>query len=102
MIPRKLCIVENRGPAGRPRFAALIWGDDLVIRNGMWAIGNPDNCYDRAQGAKRLATVMCEQPLEALRLLRNRYRILLSRGIFSTTVYCEDEETQQFLRRLLG
>lgn len=82
-------------------FAGLIWGDDLVIRNGMWEIGNPENCYDSAPGATKLSSLMKQDRPVAMRLLKNRYRILLTRGIFGTTVYCEDAETGEFLRTVL-
>jgi DUF2075 family protein len=79
----------------------LFWGTDLVIRNGGWALGDPDDCYDRAPGARALSTVMRNDRELALKLLRNRYRILLTRGIFGTAVYCEDGETSKFLQNLL-
>lgn len=81
--------------------AGLFWGDDLVIRNGRWELGNPDNVYDTAPGATRLANVMRQNRTAALRLLSNRYRILLTRGIFSTAIYCEDRETGEFLKGCL-
>jgi hypothetical protein len=83
-------------------YAGLVWGDDFVIRNGRWQIGNSDNCYDSAPGATKLSKVMRKDPVAALRLLQNRYRILLTRGIFGTFVYCEDLETGEFLRSLVA
>ena len=83
-------------------YAGLIWGDDLVVRNGRWALGDPDNCYDAAPGARRLSTVMRDDPEAAIGLLRNRYRILLTRGIFGTAIYAEDTETREFLVRSIG
>lgn len=82
-------------------YAGLFWGSDLVIRSGGWVVGDPSDCYDRTQGARALSTVMREDSGLALVLLRNRYRILLTRGIFGTTVYCEDFETREFLRSLV-
>jgi DUF2075 family protein len=81
-------------------YAGLFWGTDLVIRDGEWDIGDPDDCYDQAPGARALRTVMRDDPVLALRLLRNRYRILLTRGILGTAVYCEDPETNGCLRAL--
>lgn len=81
-------------------YVGLIWGTDLVIRHGKWAVGKPEDCYDRAPGAKALSTVMRSDQELALRLLRNRYRILLTRGIFGTAVFCEDPETNEFLQDL--
>ncbi|TAK51881.1 MAG: DUF2075 domain-containing protein [Betaproteobacteria bacterium] len=83
-------------------YVGLIWGTDMVIRGGKWAIGNPDECYDRTPGARALSTLMREDLELALALLRNRYRILLTRGILGTAVYCEDQETNQFLGALLN
>jgi hypothetical protein len=82
-------------------FAGLFWGTDMVVRNGAWAVGDPDDCYDRVQGARALRTVMRSDPSLALMLLRNRYRILLTRGIFGTAIHCEDPETGDYLRSLL-
>ena len=74
----------------------------MVIREGAWAIGNPDGCFDRAPGARSLSRLMREEPFTALVLLRNRYRILLTRGIFGTVVHCEDPETRSFLKSALS
>lgn len=82
--------------------AGLFWGSDMVIRNGAWAVGDPEDCYDRAPGARALWTVMRDDPILALQLLRNRYRILLTRGILGTIIHCEDAETREFFQALLG
>lgn len=82
-------------------YAGLFWGTDLVFRNGAWEVGDPDDCYDRIQRSRALSPVMRNDPALALMLLRNRYRILLTRGIFGTAVYCEDPEARQFLETLL-
>ena len=76
--------------------AGVIWGDDLVIRDGHWALGNPNNCYDKTQQVKPLASRMRDEPEAAMILLKNRYRIFLTRGIFGTTIYAEDPETRDF------
>jgi DUF2075 family protein len=82
-------------------FAGLFWGSDFVYRNGGWEVGDPDDCFDRIQGSRALSTVMRNDPTLALLLLRNRYRIMLTRGIFGTAVHCEDSETRDFLQGLL-
>ncbi len=81
--------------------AGLVWGNDLVIRKGRWAVGDPANCYDATQQAKRLANRIREDPEGALFLLKNRYRAFLTRGIFGTTIHCEDDETREFMARHL-
>lgn len=35
-----------------------------------------------------------------MQLLKNRYRIFLTRGIKGTYVFCEDDETAKFLQTL--
>lgn len=81
-------------------YVGLFWGTDMVLRNGTWVVGDPGDCYDRAPGARALSTLMREEPELALALLRNRYRILLTRGILGTAVYCEDRETNEFLQTI--
>jgi DUF2075 family protein len=79
--------------------AGVIWGDDLVIRDGDWQVGDWRNSYD-VIGRPTLQTLMRQGSQDALRLLKNRYRILLTRGILGTMVYSEDPETQRFLTNL--
>jgi len=42
---------------------------------------------------------MRKEPEEAMRLLVNRYRIFLTRGIQGTVIQFEDAETQEFLHQ---
>ena len=81
-------------------FAGVIWGNDLVVRGGHWSIGDPNSCYDRAPSSLPLAIVMQKEPREAMRLLVNRYRIFLTRGIQGTLVHFEDAETRDFFHQL--
>ncbi len=81
-------------------FAGVIWGNDLVVRDGRWAVGDPDSCYDRAPGSTPLAAIMRKEPGEAMRLLVNRYRIFLTRGIQGSLVYFEDAETRHSFEEL--
>ena len=83
-------------------YTGLFWGNDFVIRKGRWVIGKPEDCYDKAPGTRSLSRLMREEPSTALVLLRNRYRILLTRGIFGTVVFCEDDETRAFLGQAIG
>ena len=71
------------------------------------ALSNPSSqevtvCYDSAPGSKPLARVMRDQPTKAMELLRNRYRIFLTRGVLGTYIYLEDEETSRFFADHLG
>ena len=82
-------------------YAGLFWGTDMVIRGGRWVVGDPDDCYDQAPGARALRTVMRDDPILAMQLLQNRYRILLTRGILGTTICCEDLETREFFQSMV-
>ncbi|NNG67984.1 DUF2075 domain-containing protein [Caldanaerobacter subterraneus] len=85
-------------------YVGVVWGRDFCFRNAQWELG--ENCEDnigrpslkqlfnQARNGDRKARVL------ALRLLINRYRIFLTRGIHGTYVYCEDEATARFLREI--
>jgi len=70
-------------------WAGTIFGDDLVIRDGKW-FARSGFSYDRkVKGA--------EAP-EFDRLVRNTYKVLLTRGMQGVCVYSKDDETNDFLR----
>ena len=69
----------------------VIWGPDLVWRAGNWVAvreGSHDGPVRRAGP-------------EMLRLVRNAYRVLLTRGTRETAVLCLDEETGGHLEEAL-
>lgn len=91
-------------------YVGLIWGRDLVIRNGQWAIG--PECKDNvgfksdrsARSLKQLVDQSKTNPQArdlAIKLLKNRYRIFLGRGIYGTYIWCEDEETRKYFSELI-
>ncbi len=87
-------------------YAGIVWGRDLVFRKEHWEVGS--NCEDsigRPVSLKKLfqrAKAGDEEANElAVRLLINRYRIFLTRGIKGTFVLCEDQQTAQLLRHLV-
>ncbi len=89
-------------------YVGVIWGRDLVWRDGCWTLG--DNCTDSVEGEKSLQKLF-ERAKEdrntqaqqlALKLLQNRYRIFLTRGIHGTYIFCEDKETANYLKSLLN
>jgi DUF2075 family protein len=85
-------------------FAGVIWGRDFVYREGKWELG--ENCEDNIgkPSLKQLIAKAKDGDVEAkqlaLNLLINRYRIFLTRGIKGTYIFCEDKETDQFLRNI--
>lgn len=72
----------------------VIIGPDLVYRDGRLVT---DRSASR-DPALRQRTVSDEQ---ADRLIRNTYKVLLTRGMVGTVLYSVDEETQRFLAGLL-
>lgn len=65
----------------------VIWGPDLVWRNDRW-VAQKDKSKDSPVKAAKSDT---------LRLVKNAYRVLLTRGIKQTRVLCLDEETREHL-----
>ncbi len=84
-------------------FAGIVWGRDFIYCNGKWEIGK--NCEDNI-GKPSLKVVLSQAKKEdtvakkqALKLLINRYRIFLTRGIKGTYIFCEDVETAIFFKK---
>lgn len=68
----------------------VIWGLDLVWRSGRW-MAQTDQSFDRA----------VKHSESMLTLVRNAYRVLLTRGIKETRVLCLDAETRAHLEAAL-
>lgn len=87
-------------------YVGVIWGRDFVWRGEKWKVGVA--CEDTV-GSPSLKKIM-ERAIEgdknsnelALKLLINRYRIFLTRGIFGTYIYCEDDETYEYLESIIN
>ncbi|MDG6923876.1 MAG: DUF2075 domain-containing protein [Nitrososphaerota archaeon] len=86
-------------------YAGIVWGRDFVYREGSWEIGN--YCEDNIArpSLKQILQRVKEGDLQsrelATRLLVNRYRIFLTRGIKGTYIFCEDKPTAEFLQQVL-
>jgi hypothetical protein len=74
-------------------YSGVIIGPDLVYRDGR-LVTDPNASKDPA--LNRVAS-----DKEADRLIRNTYKVLLTRGLRGTRLYSTDAETQQFLTSLL-
>lgn len=70
----------------------VIWGRDLVYRSRIGWIGQPEHSRDPVvrKGAKA-------DPDQFTKLLKNSYRVLLSRGMNSCSIHIQDDETRNFL-----
>jgi DUF2075 family protein len=69
----------------------VIFGDDFVRRGDSWT-ARRERSHDRQ--VKRAT----EEEFPAL--VRNTYKVLLTRGMKATAVYSTDPETQRFLERM--
>lgn len=65
----------------------VIWGPDLVWRKDRWVVQR-EHSFDSPVKAKNADT---------LKLLRNAYRVLLTRGVKETYLLCLDDETRDHL-----
>jgi uncharacterized protein len=69
----------------------VIWGEDLVWRNGQWV----------SQKAKSFDTPV-KRSSDMTRLVRNAYRVLLTRGMRHTRLMVLDEATRSHVARQLA
>lgn len=75
--------------------SGVIFGPDLVWRGGGWVARRGEN---RDPDFKNRTKVPDE---EFAKLVTNVYKVLLTRGLASTTIYSTDPETQAFLEALV-
>ena len=80
-------------------YVGVVWGRDFIRRGNSWKIGDSKIITDNIDG---LQTSTRNDPELALKLLQNRYRIFLTRGMLGTTIFCEDAETGKYLKDQLS
>jgi hypothetical protein len=69
-------------------YAAVIWGLDLVIRDGQWVgqtAASRDHVVKTRAGARFIDCV------------KNTYRVLLTRGLRGVSLYVMDDETRDYI-----
>jgi DUF2075 family protein len=72
----------------------VLIGPDLVLRDGRLVTRRSDSQDPEIRNRS-------VSDAEADRLIRNAYKVLLTRGMMGTYLYAIDEETQAFLRSLV-
>ncbi len=72
-------------------WSGVIFGDDFVRRGGQW-VARRDRSFD--------GQVKKASELEFPALVRNTYKVLLTRGMKATAMYSADPETQEFLEEM--
>jgi hypothetical protein len=73
----------------------VIIGPDLVWRTDRWVLRREMTKDPDFRSRTRVSDSECD------RLVRNVYKVLLTRGMIGTTIYSVDAETQRFLRSVL-
>jgi len=73
----------------------VIFGPDLVRRGDRWVIQRDQTKDPALRSAKTVSDEELDQ------LLRNVYKVLLTRGMIGTLIFSTDPETQAFIRSLL-
>lgn len=77
-------------------FAGVIIGKDIIYRNGKIVFDPTKNALtDKASGIRKADI------FTASKMIRNTYKVLLTRAIYGTYVYCEDEELNNYLKSFL-
>lgn len=73
-------------------YAGVIWANDLVIRDGKW-VGQPSASHDGPvkRGGPRFVDIV-----------KNGYRVLLTRGMKGCSIFILDEETRAYVGARLG
>lgn len=78
-------------------YAGVIIGKDILYRNGRIVFNKDANANtDKASGIKKADDELAE------RLIRNTYKVLLSRAVYGTYVYCEDKALGEYLKSFIS
>ncbi|AHF16472.1 DUF2075 domain-containing protein [Niabella soli] len=86
-------------------YVGVIIGDDLICRNGVVMVNPAKRSKDDKSifGYKKLMKENPEATQELLRaIIKNTYRVLMTRGMKGCYVYCTDPELRDYLKRRLG
>lgn len=85
-------------------YVGVIIGPDFKIQNGEAVT----DAYERSSNNRSIFGIkkmMTEKPQEANELaetiIKNTYRTLMSRGMKGCYVYCTDQETEEYFRKLV-
>ena len=89
--PLEYCASVYGAQGFEAEYVGVVWGRDLIWRDG-WVV-NPEPITDNVGGPYSLKAIAQKDRLRALKLLKNRYLILLTRGTRGVYLFFEDKET---------
>ena len=78
-------------------YVGVIIGNDLQFRNGK--VVTNQNALSESDNTSKIRS--CRDSKKADMLIRNTYRVLLSRGMKGCYIYCEDKALADYLKSLL-
>jgi DUF2075 family protein len=84
-------------------YVGLLWLSDLVNRDGVWIV-NPEHVHETGLTPslgrlKKAVTQDGPAYTSLLKSVQQYYRILMTRSVKGLYVWCEDQETREWLRR---
>jgi hypothetical protein len=98
--PLKYCSSVYGAQGFEADYVGVVWGRDLIWRNNGWTV-NPDPITDYVGERVSLKTIAYKDKKKALALLKNRYYIMLTRGLRGVYVFFEDKETANAVKELI-
>jgi len=98
--PLKYCASVYGAQGFEADYVGVVWGRDLIWRNNGWTV-NPDPITDYVGGRESLKRIANKDKKKALALLKNRYYIMLTRGLRGVYVFFEDKETANAVKELI-
>ena len=86
-------------------YIGVIIGQDIIVRDGVVMV-DPSKRSKMDSSIKGYKKMLKENPSKAKELIRkiikNTYRTLMTRGIKGCYVYCEDKETEEWFKLVMG
>jgi DUF2075 family protein len=86
-------------------YIGVIIGKDIIVRDGVVMV-DPSKRSRMDSSIKGYKKMLKEDPEKAKELIRkiikNTYRTLMTRGIKGCYVYCEDKETEEWFKLVMG
>jgi len=97
--PLKYCASVYGAQGFEADYIGLVWGRDLIWRDG-WTIDGTV-ITDTIGNNFSLKSMARRNPEAAMRLIKNRYYTLLTRGIHGVDIFFEDRETRSHVAEIL-
>lgn len=86
-------------------YIGVIFGKDFIVRNGK-IITDASQRARSDNSVKGYKSLLAKEPLQTTAtldaIIKNTYRTLMTRGMRGCYVYCEDKETGEYFKELLG